>query len=143
MADVKEEEEGEGEEAALREWINIHPFGISVEAIWEFIVMQSNEKLHCRKQRKVYVSDQVEKSKSDRWLTQQRGGDEGWAATETGACDEACVIILTKGFMDAPAERQIKKSREERYRESGESTMFFQLSLERCVEGLAEWWVRL
>lgn len=60
------------------------------------------------------------------------------AATETGACDEACVIISTKGFMDSPGREADKKSREEGYRESGESVMFFPAFLLNVV-----WKVRL
>jgi len=64
--------------------------------------MQKTEEMH--------VCDRVAERKSDKRLTQECGGDEGWAASETGAEDEACEIILIKEFMDTPAERQMKRS---------------------------------
>lgn len=48
MAHVKEKEQGEGEEAQRKlsmngRRINTQGFGISVDIVWEFIVLQSNE----------------------------------------------------------------------------------------------------
>lgn len=71
--------EKRGEEEALKllsvNGLTCSPLGFLWRLDGSFIAMQSDENSNAEK--KVYVSDRVEGRKSDRWLTQQQGRDEG------------------------------------------------------------------
>lgn len=110
--DLKEQEKGGEEKEETQKWPPMNelmqPVGISVEVLLEFIVMRNTKDFPA--ENKGSVCERQSRRRKIRQVTYT-------AATKTGACGEACVIISTKALVDAPAERSREKMREAECRE--------------------------